>query len=209
MPLAHYRNINHRSAFAIWRITEEPGTLLADLHENDLKTPLARHSKGQAEYAASRLLLKMLCQKNALTYNGIRKDDCNKPYLIESNVHISISHSHPFAAAMMHFDEACGIDIEQPQEKIKRIAHKFMNAVEEKWVGTDIEKLTTVWSAKETLYKIHGRKKLAFKEQMTIIQDHKKETTSLFGIVSSESSKKRYNLGIERIEDFIITFLES
>jgi phosphopantetheinyl transferase len=209
MPLALYRNINHRSAFAIWQITEDPETLLADLPENDRRVKLAQHSKGRGEYAASRILAGILCEKNDLTYNGIEKDDCNKPYLIGTNIHISLSHSYPFAAAMIHLDEACGIDIERPQEKIRRIAHKFMNTAEENWTGINLDDLTTIWSAKETLYKIHGRKKLVFKEQMTILPTGSEAKRSLIGLVRSENSEKKYNLGIERIEDFIITFLES
>lgn len=209
MPLALYRNINDRSAFAIWHITEETDALLKRLPESDRNGGLVKHDKGQAEYAASRLLAGILCERSGLVYNGIKKDACDKPHLIGDMAHISISHSHPFAAVMIHMDKSCGIDIERPQEKIRRIAHKFMSADEERWVDEKLENLTLVWSAKETLYKIHGRKKLAFKEEMMVFPSQIMGGESLTGVVSVESSEKKYNLGIERIEDFIITFLES
>ncbi len=209
MPLALYRNITDHSSFAIWQITEDKDALLERLPENERKGGLAKHDKGQSEYAASRLLTSILCQRHGLDYRGIKKDDCDKPHLIGEMAHISISHSHPYAAAMIHMKESCGIDIERPQEKIHRIAHKFINSDEQSWVGEKSENLTLVWSAKETLYKIYGRKKLAFKEDMMVLPSHNKAGESLVGTVNSENSEKKYNLGIERIEDFIITFLES
>ncbi|MEQ9301508.1 MAG: 4'-phosphopantetheinyl transferase superfamily protein [Cyclobacteriaceae bacterium] len=209
MPLALYRNINDCSAFAIWHITEETDALLGRLPESDRNGSLVKHDKGQAEYAASRLLANILCERHGLIYQGIKKDDFDKPHLIGDMAHISISHSHPFAAVMIHMDKSCGIDIERPQEKIRRIAHKFMNTDEERWVDEQLENMTLVWSAKETLYKIHGRKKLAFKEEMMIFPSQTMGGESLTGVVNAESSEKKYNLGIERIEDFIITFLES
>ncbi|MEQ8712755.1 MAG: 4'-phosphopantetheinyl transferase superfamily protein [Cyclobacteriaceae bacterium] len=209
MPLALYRNITDHSAFAIWRITEETDSLLLCLPESERNGALAKHDKGRSEYAASRLLTGILCQRSGLTYCGIKKDDCDKPHLIGDMAHISISHSHPYAAAMIHMKMSCGIDIERPKEKIHRIAHKFVNVEEEKWVSEKLENLTLVWSAKETLYKIYGRKKLAFKEDMMVIPSGNKAGESLVGSVNSENSEKKYNLGIERIEDFIITFLES
>ena len=36
--------------------------------------------------------------------------------------------------------------------------------------GSDLEKLCKFWNGKEVLYKIYGRKKLIFKENMEIIQ---------------------------------------
>jgi 4'-phosphopantetheinyl transferase len=209
MPLALYRNINERSAFAIWYIVEDSADLLQDLPESDRDSGPAKLPRRQAEYAASRLLTQILCQNNKLSYTGINKDAYDKPHLISEEAHISISHSYPFAAAMIHLGEPCGIDIERAQEKIRRISHKFMHNEEEKWVGDSVEGLTVVWSAKETLYKIHGRKKLAFKEDMMVLPRETKDNKSLIGVISSENSEKKYNLGIERIEDFIITFLES
>lgn len=208
MPLALYRNINDHSSLAIWRITEEPDELFEHLPESDLESLKSQHQKSKSEFAASRIMVKMLCEKLGQDYQGITKDEFDKPHLVGLNSHISISHSYPYAGAMIHHLQPCGMDIEQIREKVVAIGPKFVNELEKNWISDDLVKLITVWSAKETLYKIHGRKKLAFKKNM-LIQPYEGNRELLNGQILTESSKKSYNLGIERIEDFIITFLES
>ena len=209
MPLALHKQINAHSAYAVWRIDEPSDTLMARLQKADVDANKSQHEKGKSEYAASRLLINDLCTRFGLSYQGITKDEFEKPHLVNLGYHISISHSYPYAGAMLHLNSSCGIDIERLKEKIRIIAPKFINEQENQWVNGDIEKLVTVWSAKETLYKIYGRKRLAFKENMSITPDTLNDIKSLTGVIITESSEKSYKLGIERIEDFIITFLES
>ncbi len=209
MPLSLYRNISHDSSYAIWHITEEVSQLMALLPEFDREGLQPRHERARAEYAASRLVIKVLCEKSDITYEGITKDKHNKPHLKGQEAYVSISHSFPYAGAMVHRQTACGIDIERKREKVSTIAQKFVNEKEKHWVDGDITNLTILWSAKETLYKIYGRKRLAFKENMTVLPGANSNTSPLCGSVITETSEKTYNLGIERIEDFIITFLES
>jgi 4'-phosphopantetheinyl transferase EntD len=58
-----------------------------------------------------------------------------------------------------------GIDIEMQREKILRIANKFTPLEEYKTIAnTDalIRKLTIVWGAKESLFKIYAKQGLSF-----------------------------------------------
>ncbi|MEM8893937.1 MAG: hypothetical protein AAGC88_05110, partial [Bacteroidota bacterium] len=153
MPLALYRNINDHSSLAIWQITEEPEELFEHLPESDRKSLKSQHQKSKSEFAASRIMVKMLCEKSSQDYQGITKDEFDKPHLVGLNSHISISHSYPYAGAMIHELHPCGMDIEQIREKVMAISQKFVNEQEKRWVGDDINRLITVWSAKETLYK--------------------------------------------------------
>lgn len=91
-------------------------------------------------------------------------DDFGKPHLRDGK-HISITHSHEFTGIILgEFDEV-GIDIEMQREKILRIANKFTPIEEYRTLAnTDaiIRKLTIVWGAKESLYKIYAHRGLSF-----------------------------------------------
>ncbi|MBQ0741343.1 4'-phosphopantetheinyl transferase superfamily protein, partial [Aquimarina celericrescens] len=78
--------------------------------------------------------------------------------------HISITHSFEFTGVIVS-DKKVGIDIEKQREKIKLIAPKFTPIEEYKALGDGedlIRKLTIVWGAKESLYKLYGKRGLLF-----------------------------------------------
>ena len=64
-----------------------------------------------------------------------------------------------------------GIDIEMQRDKILRIAHKFTPVSEYRTLANTeavIRKLTIVWGAKESLYKIYGEKGLSFLDHINV-----------------------------------------
>ena len=61
-----------------------------------------------------------------------------------------------------------GIDLEQPKEKLLRIASRVHHENELTDLGTDIVKHCIYWCAKESLIKWYGRKDLIFAENMFI-----------------------------------------
>src|ERR1041384_6584303 len=75
----------------------------------------------------------------------------NKPYLEGRREHISISHSHDRLAIAVNKNESTGIDIELLRDKVRNIAHKFLNPAEAEYAGTNVEKLIQIWAAKEAL----------------------------------------------------------
>lgn len=125
-----------------------------------------RHPKKKQEWLAGRMALQHLCQTLSLPYQGIEKDKFGKPHLKDCPGHISLSHCFPFAAAAYFPDEAVGIDLEMVQDKIQRLAPKFLDKGELAFSQKDTDALVLRWSAKEALYKLYGRKQLAFKEQI-------------------------------------------
>ena len=92
------------------------------------------------------------------------KDVHGKPFLHNSTQHVSISHSHELAAAIIA-DEVVGIDIQKVVEKIERIAERFLNAEELNFISPSLyrlEQLHVCWCAKEALYKAYGKRELDF-----------------------------------------------
>jgi phosphopantetheinyl transferase len=91
-------------------------------------------------------------------------DQWGKPHLKDGN-HISITHSHHFTGIIVSDHREVGIDIEMQREKILRIANKFTPLEEYKTIANAealIRKLTIVWGAKESLFKIYAKQGLSF-----------------------------------------------
>ena len=91
-------------------------------------------------------------------------DAAGKPHLRDGQ-HISITHSHTFTGIIVSNVAEVGIDIEMQRDKILRIANKFTPIEEYKTIANDdalVRKLTIVWGAKESLYKIYAHPGLSF-----------------------------------------------
>jgi len=114
--------------WACWEITESEEELkqiwalpLTDYFE-DIKVEMKRK-----EWLASRILVKELAEQVCGSFEGMDKDSVRKPFLLTHSAYISLSHTHGYAAAMLHPSKPVGIDIEKTSEKVERIVHKFMN----------------------------------------------------------------------------------
>lgn len=156
--------------------------------------------KRDLEKAATKLLLASVLKKDLseLCYTLT-----NKPFLKDSNTHISISHSHDKLAVIFNSKENTGIDIELIRNKILNIKHKFLNEVEDEYAGEDIENLTFIWAAKETLYKIYGLKGLDFKLNLSVELSN---NDTFFGTITNDNYQKRYHLKKEKIENYCLVY---
>jgi len=169
MPLLTKREIEKRGEPGIWHITESLDVLLKKkkFTKNDLEA-LSSFSSEQRkkEWLVARILVEVMTGKKDIQ---IQYDERNKPSLIDSKKYISLSHSHDLLAVILD-DSETGIDIELVKSKILRIKEKFMSKKELNSLqkGNEAEHLTVYWCAKESLYKLYGKKELAFKENLII-----------------------------------------
>lgn len=129
--------------------------------------------------------------------------ETNKPFLKNRNEHISISHSHAKLAIIVNKQESTGIDIELIRDKVKSVQDKFLNEQEIAFAGNDIEKLITLWAAKETLYKIYGLREIEFKQHLFIEPFH---SNTIAGKIALNDFTKKYELVKEKIEDYILVY---
>ena len=205
MPLVKVVKVNEDIIYGIWEISEEIEYLLDDSafrnHENiDIGT---LHPKKQLEYATSRILISKLCDEIHYPYTGITKDEYGKPHLPNCDYQLSISHSFPYAIAILNKRGSAGIDIEYPNEKLKRISSKFLNEKEIKYADS-LSDLCKVWCVKETLYKIYGRKKVDYKKHLHVDLGISHDRCS--GIFSNDVFTQEYEIRIEEYEGFIYSY---
>lgn len=160
MPLQELHSIKS-GKIALWHITEDEINLSNELQLEICPKNIISSLK-RLEWICGRLLLQHLATSLDVSYKGIQKDEFGKPFLKQSNYHISLSHSYPFVAAQIHPERSVGIDIEQPKQKLLKIAPRILDEGELKNAGVDIVKHCVYWCAKEALYKVYGKRGLLF-----------------------------------------------
>ncbi len=172
MALHSIHQVNPHCSWAVWQITETEASLQSLLRPHEIDTQYLSkisHSEKRREFFAARLALQALLEANQQSYEGLPKDEYDKPYLHHLPYQISISHTSDSAVAILHQTQATGIDIEPCRQKLWRIAHKFLDKEELTIVKDSLDKLTLAWVAKEAIYKLYGKKKLSFKDNMQIL----------------------------------------
>ncbi len=73
-----------------------------------------------------------------------------------ANGYLSISHSKNYLSVAYSQTQEVGIDVEEIQPRISRLATRFLTAEELKACGENLGLLTRCWSGKEAIYKIVG-----------------------------------------------------
>ncbi len=134
-------------------------------------------------------------------------DTYGKPFLPGLNSHISISHSHNWLVTVLNEKEETGVDIELKKEKIKAIAHKFCNAAELDFAKDDILKLTLIWAAKESVYKLYGKRSIDFKTQLCVDPISDDTTGQITTTLILPGSTRRYLLAYEEKQDYALTYV--
>ena len=206
MALYKSLTVNKTTKVLIWKIEEsisklQEGIVLSEnstTRLNSMKSEL--HQKG---FVSIRHLLKEVGYTDAdLIY-----DEYGKPHLKDGKF-ISITHSYNFTAIIVSDDLHVGIDIEKQREKILKIAHKFTPFEEYKTIANVdalISKLTIVWGAKESLYKIYGKKKLLFLHHI-YIEDFRFADEKTTGEIRYNGENTAYNISFLEFEGFTCVF---
>ena len=208
MPLQKIERIAENKAWGLWRITESKDDLAQQVNFQQEGKPFndATHPVKKMEWLTGRILIQQLTGHMGIKYGGIIKDEWGKPHLRGLPYHISLTHSYPFLAAIIDLEAPVGIDIEMPQDKLQRIAHKFLSPAELADANQDLVKLCIYWCAKETLYKIHGKKRLAFKTHLKVRPFEMLEKGLLQGNIELEDLSESHKMLYKQEKDFIIVY---
>jgi 4'-phosphopantetheinyl transferase len=207
MPLFKHINLPNGVQIAIWEVTETIEVLALQLG-NDIEEPSKSNFKKtehHLQWYASRLLLKHVFNAKKIL---LQKDEFNKPSLFvnDNAYHISISHAGKFAAIIVSNNVEVGIDIEKIDERILKISHKFLNEQEIELLKKPLNpielEITKIWSAKETLYKVHGKKSLDFKKNLFI----KNLNKPLKGAILTNEFSIEIDIDCILIDQFILTY---
>lgn len=146
----------------IWHIEEEEAFFSSSLGFGSDR----KHPKRRLEHLAGRFLLRQL--RSDFPFDKMITGAQGKPELSDKSSYFSISHSFPYAAAIISPKRSVGIDIQMYVEKIGRLQDKFLSVTEQELTRNDIQKITLTWAAKEAVFKYYGLGSVDFKSDMPI-----------------------------------------
>jgi 4'-phosphopantetheinyl transferase len=192
MPLVKLEKTAKQSGWAIWFVTETKQEL-ESLSVEECPSEIISLQK-KLEWMAGRVLIKTLVEQFGLDYHGLRKDEFGKPFLNKHSHHISLSHSFPYVAAQIDFHQPVGIDLEQPKEKLLKVAPRVMADYELADAGQDILKHCVYWCAKEALYKVYGKRGLIFSNHLNIEPFSLSNSGELKGRIEERGIEIKVNL---------------
>jgi len=206
MALYKTLTISNTTKVFIWKIEEtidelKEGISLTESNQNRLASMKSDiHQKG---FLSIRHLLKEV----GLTDLDLIYDEHGKPNLTNGRF-ISITHSFGFTGIIFSYESEVGIDIEKQRDKILKVAHKFTPIEEYKTIANHdalISKLTIVWGGKESLYKIYGKKKLRFLENI-YIHDFNFSDEKTMGEIRYNNKETSYNIAFLEFEGFTCVY---
>lgn len=183
----------------LWHITEP-----LSFFENELNNWSDEYHNIKAEtrklqFAASRYALSLLTTNNDASQ--IQKDEFKRPYLANSNQHISISHDGNWAAAAIG-ENRIGVDVFCIQNKVLKIVHKFSSTEEQAILSNKIISETDkiiyfsiLWSIKESVFKWMRLQNIEFITEIILTEIH--ENYAIISTKKYGSIKVNYEIDDE------------
>ncbi len=120
------------------------------------------HPRTSLQRKASRLLLADML--GFLPELG--KHENGKPFLQNSPLNVSISHTDGYAAVMLGECDVA-VDVQAVNPRIMKLRERYLKP-EEMLMAPDMETATLLWAAKETVYKYRATEKHDFKAPIGI-----------------------------------------
>ena len=202
MPFLKEFIINPKTKIKLWKLNlGELDYYELDKYDNNL-LKAKKNQLAKEQFLAVRKILHLEnpCYK-------IKYDESGKPS-INSDLNISISHSKFMAAIVFSENNKAGIDIEHKENKIINIQNKFLNDSEklENEYQSDVDYLTMIWTAKESIYKALGIKGISFSDDI-IIKKIKKNKG--YGYYINGKKKYKFDLMFFSIDNYILCYAQS
>lgn len=209
MPLyQHIQASGEKYEIAIWQITESDEELIAPLPDGFALLNEA-HSRFKAvgrrlEWLAVRRLLHAIGCKSSIAYHPT-----GRPYLLDDNRHISISHTRGYAAVAIHYDYPVGLDIEQRSDKVCRVKNKFLSDEEKVFLlpeKENVDALLVIWTVKEAMFKLIDKEGIDFAEHFHLSPFQMAEEGALVARESFTNERKTFAFRYRIYPDFVLSF---
>lgn len=191
----------------VWKIEESSEELLSMLEQSSEYLPFLQQiktEKRRQEWLASRVLLKELAGEELL----IAYHDDGAPYLPDSSLSLSISHTNGYAAVLLQEQGAAGIDIEYRSDRVLKIRSRFMSPEENASVGPDYETehLLVHWCAKEALFKMIRQQDVDFIEHLHVEPFVYTGSGELWAFETRTPERKSYVLSYKVFPEFVLVY---
>lgn len=172
MPI-HYQTQQSLAQILVWEHTEPTSffekALALNTSQQEYLNTTFKHAPARLDWLASRHALQLLCGQHCSTFY---KDAAGKLRVSDNPFYYSISHSGAYVAAVQASSEV-GIDVQTPNAKLARIAHKYIAPSVLSMLQQAPEHyqdyLHYYWGIKEALFKAYGKGKVNFIHHLHIL----------------------------------------
>ncbi len=207
MPLFKHIAPDKYTRLGIWKIeepVEELKSMVTLTSRDYLKLESFKQEKRKKEWLCCRILTRELTGKKntEVNYNAL-----NKPFI--AGHFISFSHTFGYAAVITSKTGKVAIDIEKYRKQVIKVKHRFLSTKEIETLepGTDIKKLSLLWSAKESLYKIQDSIGISFLNSIHVANVKFKNNGIMDGTIGTLISKNTYPVYYLMENDYVLTYI--
>ncbi len=213
MPYLPLVQVHPDIMLGMWKVEETEAWFLSrlNIYENEEQIlESISHRVKRLEWLSSRLCLKKLLHISHKVES--LNENTGKPYLSDNSFHISYTHSNLYSGAIASSHTRVGMDLENLGKKRNIETRKmFMNAAEQNLfdeAGRDLNVFFLIWSAKETLYKVHGKRGIAFRDNLEIIPSLQgiEQKGTVRGIIRENGFAKEYEVFFQFFPEILLTF---
>lgn len=146
------------------------------------------------EYLSWRAVVRRELGRDVVIYY----DETGAPRVDIPDTYISISHAREMIAVAVA-DCRCGVDIESLDRNFERVADRYISQ-RERALCADPAWLAMVWCAKETMYKLCGRRGVSLRDDLRVESFDESRMTIEGRMVGGE----RCTIHIKKIKDYIV-----
>lgn len=207
MPQALRKSHNSGTELLVWQVTETDAFFLSKISEHvheDKEYISAKFDWKKLELLAARYAAKVLVEALGHSFHGIAKDEYGKPFLVDCNLQMSLTHSKEYVAVAIHKTQKLGVDLERPAPKMWRIKDRLFTSSEIIDIGDSLRRMSIFWSAKEGLYKLYGKRGIDFKKDL-LLTYHNDSLEGIIDLGADYSSK--HEVFTEDFLDFILVWV--
>lgn len=194
----------------IWRMEETSDCLFAMLPDGEAcrAEALSRFSSPVRirEFAAVRALLhRMEPSAGPIAYHP-----SGRPWLPQSGLHLSVSHTCGYVAVMLSPRADVGVDIEHYAERIMKLRSRIVGPAEQ---ARSCYEVLLHWSAKETAFKMMDCQEVDFLRHLCVsglpevrVTDEPQPGNRFRLTASHPACRRVYDVGFWAHADFVLTY---
>ncbi len=151
--------------------------------------------------------VRLLTEQLLHTKPEIVYDKVGRPGLKNSHLNISISHSNELVTVLLS-DKKVGIDVENTQRNIEKVARRFLSEDELKYVNTQENiraAMVFCWSVKEAVFKCSGLQNIQFNRDI-IIHSERNNDEMFYAELIKSRDKRVYKCGSFLFKNNVIVY---
>lgn len=209
MGLVFTRELDNGATISMWEVVESEEELLNlssipndEIEELQQTKSLAR----RREKLAVRALLNQLF--DGKVYLG--HHDNGRPFLQNSLIEISISHTNRYVCVLTHPEESVGVDIESLERNFSAVEKKALSMEEIENLSEKSRNLHLAihWSVKEAVYKRMSLSDVDFSKQIEIKKFTPRDEGELDVLfISKDGQEQDFDVSYEVFDNHILAWL--